>query len=274
MFFFSLMISCIDPVEIDISTDEGKLVVYGIITNEKVAQSIKLYRSTSFQNPNAYPSVSDAEVYLLDRLDARIEFLEEGDSGTYFAPDDFEVLPGDAFELHVITKEGEHVVSTTETVRSLPPAISVSTVAILSPEEFEVDPLVDNYYVSALIDDEKGINNYYRWKIYVNGELRETASEMILFDDRISDGILFRYSATNVLFKENDVVSLRYYSLTATAYRFFQLLQGQTEHNALETSAPRPVSIESNLINVNDEKQVILGLFSVAEVETIEGINF
>lgn len=267
------ILSCIDTIDLGIPSGEGSLVVYGLITNESTPQSIKLYRSTDFQDVSPYPPVNDAQVYLLDRLGSRIEFTEDDNSGVYYSPDDFNVIPGDAFELHVITNEGEHIVSTQEAVKPLSPIISVNTIPVLSPEEYSVDPLADNYYVSALIDDDEGVSNYYRWKIYVNGELRGLASEMILFDDTVADGILFRYSAGNVRFKENDIISLKYYSLTVNAYRFFELIQDQTEYNTLDTSAPEPVSIESNLININDEGQIVLGLFSAAEVELIDDIE-
>ncbi len=263
-------------IDVDLPEGEEKLVVFGNLTNEDELQSIKISRTTPFKSRDPYPSESGATVYVTDRLNNRIDFEEKTDvnDGIYYAPSDFQVTPGDAFVLNVITTNDEHIVSTREGVKPISEIVNTIITPVIEDEEEPVDPELDNYYISALIDDEVGIKNFYKWKIYVNGELRNLPSELTLFDDKVSDGLVFRFDASNVLFKLGDSVSVKHGSMSEAAYKYYQLLRSQTDHDQLDDNFTKPSILNSNMVNVNNPDQLILGYFSAQDVRVVTDIEW
>lgn len=260
------LIGCVDPVSLDLPTSEPKLVVFGWVTNEIKPYEVSLSLTNNFSDISDYTSVTGAEVYVLDNLDQRHDFIEQDDTGKYYSdPNDFIGVIGNAYTLHVITAKQEHYVTLSEPLLGVPPLASASISFLNDPDIFEIADDEDNYFATGFVQDEVELSNFYRWKIYVDGKLKNRPTEITLFDDNFSNGNTFRFDASNVLFKKNQLVQIEHYSLTIAAYEFYSSIKRQTENDQLEPR-PIPAIIKGNVYNLNDSNELVLGYFGASEV--------
>jgi hypothetical protein len=101
-----LLCTCIDPYYPSLGKYESLLVVDGLITNSDNSSTVRLSRT--FQQVSLGPSVvSDANVYITDGTDNRIYLANKG-NGIYKTDSlEFKGIPGRTYVLHVQTIDGE-----------------------------------------------------------------------------------------------------------------------------------------------------------------------
>ncbi|UXP31373.1 DUF4249 domain-containing protein [Reichenbachiella agarivorans] len=263
---------CIEPVSLELGSGQSDFVVFGWLTNQDEQYQISLTKSNGFNDREAYPLVNDAQVYVYSGSGARYRFVEEKNSGIYFPEDDgFIGEVGESYLLYVIVEE-DTLVSTTEYLMPLPKIDSSFVSFVVDPSRFEVQENQANYYVSAMIQDQPNVRNYFRWKVYVNGVLRNTPSELVLFDDLFLDGNRFRVDANNVLFKKGDSVSVVQYSLSEQAYNYYVQLKGQTDNSTLTPNA-KPSILEGNISSLSSPEIQVFGYFGASEAQVVSGIQ-
>ncbi len=96
-------------------------------------------------------------------------------------------------------------------------------------------------------------------------------SELNLFADQYSDGrpLLGRVVARIPYFAANStLVELRQYALTAAAYRYFKLLEDQTQNTGGLADTP-PAPITGNIRNVQNPDEAVLGYFGASGVTVV-----
>lgn len=263
-----LAISCIDQINLDLKAGETNVVVFGWITNKPEAYEISITRSNGYSDQTGYPAVSGAEVYVTDHQNNRYDFVEVDNTGKYLSdPSAFIGVPGATYRLTIITEESTY----TSTAEAMPLLTNIEDPFInfiADPAEFEIDPTDENFFISAFVDDDPNVENYYRWKVFVNGQLRNQPEDLVLFDDRFTNGNKFRYDAGNVVFTARDTPFFEHMSLTEGAYDFYLNLRDQTSNSTLSPSI-QPGIIEGNISNINDPDELVLGYFGASEVRLI-----
>ncbi len=265
----SITLSCEEEVNLKLPVGDEKLVVDGWITNEKKPYAIRLYRTIGFSNADDYPPVNEAEVFITDRLSIRHDFIENGITGIYKSDTALFVgKQGEAYVLNIILKDGTTYQSRREALNPLSEILNIRTNFFIEAGLPVNDPKSRKYFIEAFVNDIQNVRNYYRWKIYVNGELRNTPNELFLFDDKFFDGVIFRVSANKITMEENDVVVLEHRSLTANAYSYFEQLEAQLSSGIIPNTPPAIVF--SNIRNVADSTELVLGYFGASAVSQTE----
>jgi len=93
-----------------------------------------------------------------------------------------------------------------------------------------------------------------------------TNESISVFSDEFSNGRIVNALpvADIVLFsRENIVVQLQQFSLTASAYEYYRILQDLVDNNA-GINAPPPAALIGNMFNPNDDQEFVLGRFTAA----------
>ena len=261
--------ACVEPIDLDLPAQEERIVVYGWVTSENKPHEITVTRTLDFNNNSPYPPVSGAQVYVLDRLDQRYDFLERGNTGVYVSDStDLVTRVGDAFTLYIITLDGMQIISSEEEIKNLPPLSSTIVEFVSDPQEVNLEPDDPNYFVTGFVEDEINIRNYYRWQVLVNDSIRNSPEELVLFDDQFTDGNLFRFDASNVLFTENDRVSILHMSMNQEAYNYYVQLKDLTG-NDLVGPVVQSFPLIGNLREVDTGRDV-LGYFGASDVHLVE----
>ena len=260
-----IILSCIDPIELNLDTGKTNLVVFGWITNENKPYEIRLTRSNGYSDQSGYPPVNGAEVFVMDQLNNRYDFVEEENTGRYLSdPSLFVGQPGNSYQLTIINDEQVYK-SVMEKMPGLSPVENAFVNFIADPADFNVDPEDENFFVTAFVDDDPDMDNYYRWKIYVNDELRNQPEELVLFEDRFTNGNKFKFDAGNVLFTETDLPYFEHMSMSKGAYDYYNELKAQTSNSTLSPSVI-PGVIIGNMSNQSDPSELVLGYFGASEV--------
>lgn len=261
-------LSCIDQIDLNLDSGESNLVVFGWITNEIMPYEIKLSESNGYSDQTGFPAVSGAEVFVTDQLENRYDFIEVTGTGKYFSDSTMLVgSPGSTYQLTIVYNQSTYV-STVEEMPSLGPVEDPFINFIADPAEFEINPEDQNFFITAFIDDNESVDNYYRWKVYVNNELRNQPEELVLFDDRFTNGNKFKFDAGNVLFTESAIVYFQHMSLSKMAFEYYKNLKEQTSNSTLRPNI-LPGIISGNMRNQNDPDELVLGYFGASEVSTV-----
>jgi len=257
--------SCIDEIGLDLPSGPEKVVVFGWITNEEKPYEIKISVSNNFSDLADYESISGAEVYVMDQLSNRYDFVEISGTGRYIS--DSLIFRGEtenAYQLTIIAN-GTTYMSDTAALHNLSPIDEAYINFIADPAEFEIEPDDDNFFVSAFVNDDLANEDFYRWKVIVNEELRNRPEELVLFSDKFTNGNRFRFDAGNVLFNSSDQVHFIHMSLSKDAFEYYELLKDQTDNSTL-TPKTQPAIIQGNINNIDDPQQLVLGYFGASEV--------
>lgn len=279
--------SCIDEINLPIRNEERKLVVEGLITNEKPPYSVRLTYTGTFKAGRVAPAslaVSGARVSIADdggNLVILKPVLPE--PGVYRTSDTtFIGQVGRSYTLTIVMPEGKTFKSKAELLQPVP-VIEKLTAAFKEVTDYSKP---SGYQVFADTKDPAGFRNYYRWTAY--GYSRRVSAGRprggilccyncwvptynntinIFTDDQINGNwikekeVFFApYYAQGQLF-----VEVSQYSLSQPAYQFWKLYQEQ-QTRAGSIFDPLPAPIAGNIANVENESDLALGYFAASAV--------
>ncbi|UXX79295.1 DUF4249 domain-containing protein [Reichenbachiella carrageenanivorans] len=261
--------ACVDQINLELEAGQSNVVVFGWITDEAVPYEIKLSWSNGYSDQSGYLPVSEAKVYVTDQSGTQYDFVEIATSGRYQSdPSVFVGQPGGIYQLTI--HHGQSIYqSAKEELPPLSPVQDVFVDFVADPADFNVKPEDENFFVSAFVEDDVILENYYRWKVYVNNELRNKPEELVLFDDQFTNGNKFKYDASNVLFTAADQAQIQHMSLSKGAFEYYINIKEQTSSSAL-TPRIQPGIIKGNMSNPNNDNELVLGYFGASAVATIQ----
>jgi len=309
-----LLSRCIDPYAPKLDGYESLLVVEGLITDENSSYSVKLSRSIGAQD--ASPEViSDARVYITDETGGSV-YLNSTGNGKYKTDSiQFRGIVGKTYILHIETKEGNFYESEPY---KMEPVAGIDSIYYGRDENLGENGTVINEGLRIYLDSKGGSGNkYFRWDFeetwkfkvpnpkkydYVNETIIVPVPEIkeYCYKQSKSDEILI-YSAFEghsdqvksqpVAFidpKESDRLLLQYsilvkqYSISSKEYEFWYNMK-QINEKGGDIFALQPFPIVSNIHNVNNSAERILGYFQVSAVKekrifipfsNVVGMNF
>lgn len=101
------------------------------------------------------------------------------------------------------------------------------------------------------------------WRIRFNEKIE-------IFSDEFTNGVSGnRLGVADVLLytKNNLLIELQQYSLTAEGYRYFRILKDIVDNNG-NFNAPPPAALLGNMFNVEDSEEFVLGRFTIGLAST------
>ena len=122
--FISLLISCVEPSELDLQQDDDRLVINGMITDAPGPYYVTLTKTLPY-TPGVLPTVTDASVVITDD-EGHTALLTHTAGGVYKTNEAFRGRIGRTYTLSVTTREGKKYVSAPETLTATPDIEKVS----------------------------------------------------------------------------------------------------------------------------------------------------
>ncbi|MGE0770811.1 MAG: DUF4249 domain-containing protein [Cyclobacteriaceae bacterium] len=116
-FFLLAMIgSCIDPIQLDVATEEGLIVVEGGLTDQPGPYVVNLFRSVKLYNDlEKRPAVTGAFVYIIDE-DGNQERLKDDVPGVFVSSNTFKTEYGKSYYLRIEAFDGRIYESAPQTL--------------------------------------------------------------------------------------------------------------------------------------------------------------
>jgi hypothetical protein len=291
--------TCIDPYSPKLSGYASLLVVDGLVTDANSSYSVRLSRTFQEQTGSSY-NISDAEVSISDEA-GTINDLHHAGNGIYKTDSlTFRGAAGKTYILHIHTHEGEEYQSEPCLMQSV---ADVDNVYFSRDQEFTNNMTQTQEGVSIFLDSKEGdIDQYYRWaftetwKYKVPNPKRfnfnPADSSITLVSDvkeycwksRKSTDILIRsiYSGEINRIKrqpicfiaadKSDRLLLQYsilvnqYSISKKEYDFWNNLR-QVNESGSDIFAKQPFTVISNINNINNPGERVLGYFQVSAVK-------
>lgn len=258
-----ILTSCEDKIELEVPTGPTKLVIDGLLSNSDTIQTITLSSTSPYFETSQTPRVSDAEVYVTTSDNDTIEFkLEVAGSGKYQAVYQMIESPKE-YTLHV-NWNGKSYRSHPEKMLRVPPIDSLKQSEEKFPEQG--DFRLEGFAALLSTVEPKGLGDYYRWIIFVNGEKLNDPFNLVVTDDRLVDGNKILDWDLVYELQEGDLVEIHQMSISERSYHYWTLLFNQITKFGGPFDTP-PAPIEGNVFNENDANEVVLGFFGVSKVE-------
>ena len=300
--------ACLDPIEFKFEGQTSHLVVFSNFSSKKGPQFVRLTRSVPFDSPYKV-FVKNAKVYITGEKGEMLELFHT-ESGQYFSVGDFEVTPGETYVLH-IEVDGQIYESDPTRAPSLDESVKIEEITMVQDERGVIIPglkelqTLPGFMFKASYQDIPGKANFTRWSYYREYELDTqpwafidyfcprgcprpapksccqhcyvTNKEEIfsVSNDRLTDGRFIQnvpvtfmqfYQLMNTRMK----LSLYLHNISEDAYNYYKALEAQAESSGTMLDPP-PTEVISNMHNVNDPLEQVIGYF---EVSTVSEKNF
>lgn len=293
---FALLITsaCSEVIDLKTDNEEGRLVAYGRITNGTLGNEVTLSRSTRSGLPPRF--LSGAQIEVIDSQGNSGSYIE-GEEGTYFFDGSLTGVPGESYYVRIRVGDGSVYESVPETMPELSARdtlkyilqeieevsnqgtnTSRSVISIFADTEIQ-DPRADlfiKWNIEEVYSFQQAflpVHNfpfYERKTCYIREELEQ--QRVLLYD-----GSQLRATSINdqrVVDRtiDDDFRGVHYFnyiqqSLTAGAYNFWEGLDRNVNRVGSIFDQP-PGALSTNLFNVNDPEEKVLGYFEVMAADT------
>lgn len=302
IFLVLLSYGCIEPFSPKLGVYKPILVVEGLLTNENISNIIKL--TYSFQNRDSVSlKINDAIVYLTDDTGDSTTLKGSGE-GIYKTDSlGFRGTIGKTYSLHIRTSDGKEYISSPCTMLPVP---GIDSIYFLKDEQLVNNQTAVKKGISVFVDSKPGpIDKYFirwdydeTWKIrvpepvsytYINSytilkipenEKKEycwkTGKSTEIIIKEVLDGSQDRIMKHHINFiagDESDRLTVRYsilikqYSISEEEYNFWRNLQKLEEFGG-DIFGPQPFEISSNITNINNPGEKVIGYFQVSAVNS------
>ena len=254
--------ACTDVIEIDAPLTEARLVVDGWIYDDRDVQTVVLTNSSAYFEDSPQPPVTNASIVVTNAGGISFPYTEV-EPGVYEA--DLRGEVGDIYTMTIETVNEARYVSNPQVLLPVPSLDAVYTLFVESPEVEDED---EGLYPAWDFVDPEGVDNYYRWKFYVNGEFLDEPNNLLVFSDEFVDGeeldSAYFTSGVDPLVSGDSLV-IEQLSLTEEARDFFaRVRQITVDVGGLFDTPPDPV--RGNFINVMDDENYALGFFGASSI--------
>lgn len=252
-----ILMSCEDPIEVELETGSTLLVVDGWITDQPGPHKVILSTTSPYFDNNATPRKSGAEITITDD-EGNIEVLNESQPGVYITGNDFRGVVGKKYYLHIQIRdefyEAETAINRPAQIDSLKNIYKEKT--IMAKEGF---------YVQYNGPEATGVGDFYRFKIFKNDQLLNKPENLIVVQDRLSDGVYFKdVQFHSEPFNLSDRIRIETWSITEDAYYFYAEMRDQIQNGGM--FADPVANIRSNIKSDPENLVQAVGFFGGASV--------
>lgn len=289
-----ILATCIDPYTPELKGYQSLLVVDGLLTNENSSCTVKLTRT--IQDQVAKPEkVKGAELYLTDDKGATAA-LREVSQGVYKT--DSTVFRGEAgrgYILHINTPDGKYYQSETCLMEPVP---DIDNLHYEKDQKLINNGTENATGITIYLDSKQGSNDFFRWDFSETWKFRvpfpqrfEFVNESLIvpitkikqtcWKIRNSDEIIISQAPASGQLKQQPVffiasdksdrllsqysILVRQYSISQKEFDFWTNLQKVNESGS-DIFSSQPFSVISNIFNVDNPSEMVLGYFKVSAV--------
>jgi hypothetical protein len=259
-----ILISCDEPIHLELDQTPSKIVIEGLVTNRPGYQHVKITRSVDFYSTGKTPRVTDAVVTVKDDLGETVNFLHNPNNhadsaGIYIPVTSFTGKIGRTYTLTV--NIDDQVFEATDELFSVAPMDSLN----YQVNEDEVDDPNEEgkiYELLMYMREPQDQENFYLFKFYRNDSLTYySETDVYTSDDELLAEELEGVPSP-VYYGLNDTSMVEIYSVSRVGYVYYTDLS-----TILNTDGgmfgPIPASPRTNLSNG------ALGFFQVSAVNSI-----
>ncbi len=300
--------ACIESYDYPFEEQNNYLVVEGAVTTEEGPQVVTLTttRNISNKDNNFKLRVQGARVSVVTSSGHSERMVELDTTGMYYSSPGFRGVPGEAYQLQIVLPDGRQYVSEMVPLNAAPgiDSLGIEYASQRHLTENNTQVTATGFKIYAHVDDPAGESNFYvanwefTYKVFTHPELattfdqdcncyvpapqsccsvcwiEEKLPDFTVFNDRFSNGQqtqypLFFLPVLGKMFYDRIYVKAKIYSLNEDAYLFWKAIY-DSRYSQGGLFDPAPNTIASNIANVADENELVLGYFYASDVKSAE----
>lgn len=203
-----LFSSCEKVVDVDLKDTDSRIVIEGNIISDGNPCIVDITKTINFDKSNNFPGVNNATVILSDNV-GNSESLSMISNGRYISSTIVGV-EGRTYTLNVVAEGKTFTATSTLPYKVNLDSIWVDSLSFLGSQ---------SYILTSMYTDTKDVQNYYRFKLFVNDSLDKAIFTEV---DNLSDG----RTVANPKFpkqeiKRGDTLRLQMMCIDKPAYMYF-----------------------------------------------------
>jgi hypothetical protein len=215
--------SCEEVIELDLGNAAPRIVIEGVVSTDPGPYLVKINQSVDYGDTNLFPPISGALVTVTDEQGFS-ELLEEVADGVY-STNELQGEHGKSYSVKVVYDEKEYTASSTIQDTSIP----IQSITYTFEEESLFTE--EGYYITAFFADPIDEVNFYRLKVFVNGEpyffeeddnLRKD-DNFWLINDQFFNGKIMDFEFPHKL-KVGDRVDVELHQVDQATYDYYRTL--------------------------------------------------
>jgi hypothetical protein len=291
---------CIDPYTPRLNGYESLLVIEGLLTNENTSYTVKVSKTYQEQD-SELAMIKDATVSISDNSGVNTTLYNLG-NGLYKTDSiGFKGIIGRTYTLKIHTSEGDDYQSDPCLMQAVP---DIDKVYFEKADQLINNGSETQNGIMIYLDSKEGDNGqYYRWDFkeswkfkvpnpkkynYINDSviLPVVRIKEYCWKNRSSNEVLIHsfYSGQTARIQKEPIffiptdksdrlllqysILVRQYSISKTEYDFWNNMK-QVNEDGGDIFAKQPFTVVSNIRNVNDPKERVLGYFQVSAVSQV-----
>jgi len=230
LLFFS---ACEKVIDVDLNEASPALVIEGNLSFVDRCIKVKISKTGSYFNNDIPESVSGASVFLENASGKRFEIIET-EKG-FYEEHHLNLRTDSEYKLLVEYKNITHTA-----VSTIYPVVKIDSLnyRYYTGERF----YDDGYQINLYFSDPPEQKNYYRIKVYKNGQLENDINDLIVFDDSEIDGKTIQVRLRRQIFTQGDTARIEFLSIDEGAWRYFTTFSEVVNANPGSPSPANPVS--------------------------------
>ena len=269
LFIGAVFSSCEDVIEVKLSNKDLNLIGVEARITTIDQPAVFLYQTLRVDQDLEYPGISGAEVTISDdQIPVHQMKLVELDSkrGLYLVPtkQSYRGIPGREYTITIATKGV--TLTGKDKLEKVEPIDSIQ----IKPS-MRGDKMFLGIFTYGL--EPPGLGNFYKWDIYVNDSLIQSADRLAVASDEFVDGnyisdleIFTDFHDPNIktdrVLNLNDTIVVKQNSISEFDYNFYNQMISQGSSGSL-FSVP-PANIKSNF--TSSDGKPVLGIFTANDV--------
>ena len=228
LIFFLSLFGCEKVIDVDLNDANPVLVIEALLTEQHNSAVVKISETTSYFNADPTEPVTGAVVKITDD-DGREYHLQEK-NGMYLSGD---IYPG-YNTTYILSVEVNGTIY--QSASKWHKTVLIDSLSTHINEEYSV--FQEGYNVSLYFHDPPHENNYYRLKVFLNGELENNPEDFIFFNDNNTNGKFVELRIRRKVFEIGDTVTYELQTLDKAAYEYFDAISELIDDNSAATAAP------------------------------------
>lgn len=237
--------SCEKVIDVSLNDAPAQLVVVGNLKEGTGIFNVDISKSGGFYATGNGEKVSGAKVTLQKNGTVPVALTDRG-NGRYSITS-YTALADNNYTLKV--EQGGKAYTAGS---YLPPKVVLDSIT------YEYQPATvfveEGYLIYCELDDPAGIKNYYRIKVTLNGRVKNSGTDLFVFNDQFTNGRHIKIPLFLSRYQSKDTISIELVSLDEKVYKYFETLS-----TILNTNGQQPAAPANPLTNWSP---AILGYFS------------
>lgn len=239
--------SCTERLDIELDETYDRLVVEGNLTNDTMAHTFFLSKTSSYFYNQTPPKVEGAIIKLVDNL-GNTQELSETEEGAYSTPESYYGISGRNYELQINLEEEIGKSKSFEATSELVAVDPIDSIRMTFNNGIGEEGF---WILNLYATDPIGIKNFYMFNVYRNGELLSDSLNKVSFtDDKLFDGnftngigiMYFNNNREDLRFEIGDTVTLQMAGINEIQYTYFnEVIQATSFQNPLFGGPPANV---------------------------------